>query len=67
MNDPKKTAELSKKIRDTARSIQSHETNISRLEREKNEKARYYDQQINRERDEIKRLNRQVDDLKRQL
>jgi chromosome segregation ATPase len=67
VSDPKKTQEISRKIQEIARSVQSHETNIGRIEREKNDKTRYFDQQIARERDEIKRLNRQIEDLKRQL
>lgn len=67
MSDPKKTQEISRKLQEIARSVQSHETNIGRIEREKNDKTRYFDQQIARERDEIKRLNRQIEDLKRQL
>jgi hypothetical protein len=67
MSDPKKTEEISRKIQEISRSVQSHESNVNRIEREKNDKTRYYDQQITRERDEIKRLNRQIEDLKRQL
>jgi TolA-binding protein len=67
VSDPKKTQEISRKIQEIARSVQSHETNIGRIEREKSDKTRYFDQQIGRERDEIKRLSRQIEDLKRQL
>jgi hypothetical protein len=67
MSDPKKTQEISRKIQDISRSIQSHQSNVIRIEREKNEKARYYDQQIKREQDEVKRLERQIDELKRKL
>lgn len=67
MSNPKNTQEISRKIQEIARSVQSHETNVGRIEREKNDKTRYFDQQIARERDEIKRLNRQIEDLKRQI
>ena len=67
MTDPKKTAEIARKIQDISRAVANHESTISRLEHEKNDKARFYDQQIGRERDEISRLNRQIADLKRQL
>lgn len=67
MNDPKKTEEIARKIQGISHSIQPHESNIAKLEREKSEKALYYDQQITHERDEIKRLNKQIEDLKRQL
>ena len=49
MSDPKKTKKISRKIQDISRSIQSRESNVDRIEREKNEKMRYYDQQIKRE------------------
>jgi hypothetical protein len=43
----------------------SRRSNLVRIEREKNDKdAVYYDQQITRGRDEIKRLNRQIEDPK---
>ena len=64
---PRKIQEISRKIQEISRSVQSHESNLNRIEREKNDKTRYFDQQIARERDESKRLNRQIEDLKRQL
>ena len=67
MIDSKKSAEIAKRIQDISRSVKTHETNIERYEREKNDKLRYYDQQIKREQDEIKKLGKQVDDLKRLL
>jgi hypothetical protein len=67
VSDPKKTQEISRKIQEIARLVQSHETNIGRIEKEKNDKTRYFDQQIAHERDKIKQLNRQIEDLKRQL
>ncbi len=65
MSDPKKDAEIARKVQDITRTISSHESQLSRLEREKNDKVRDLDQKINRERDEIKKLNRQIADLKR--
>lgn len=67
MTDPKKAAEIARKIQDISRSMKSHESNIERIEREKNDKVKYYDQQIKREQDELKKLSKQIDDLKRQL
>ena len=67
MIDSKKSAEIAKRIQDISRSVKTHETNIERYELEKNDKLRYYDQQIKREQDEIKKLGKQVDDLKRLL
>ena len=67
MSDPRKTEEVSRKIQEISRSIQSRESNLDRIEREKNDRIRYYDQQLGRERDEIRRLERQVEELKRQL
>jgi peptidoglycan hydrolase CwlO-like protein len=63
--DPKKEAEIARKVLDLTRSIASHESQITRLEREKSDRIRELDQRINREREEIKRLNRQITDLKR--
>lgn len=67
MADARKSAEAAKKIQEINRMITNHQSNISRLEREKNERARYYDQQIMREKDEIKRHTRLIDELKRQI
>ena len=67
MNDPKKAAEALKKIEEITRSITNHESSINRVEHEKNDKVRYFDQQIGREQDEVKRLKRQIDELRRQL
>ncbi len=65
MSDPKKEAEIARKVQEISRSISTHESQLSRLEREKNDRVRDYDQKINRERDEIKKLNKQIADLKR--
>ena len=65
MSDPKKDAEIARKVQDITRTISSHESQLSRLEREKIDKVRDLDQKINRERDEIKKLNKQIADLKR--
>lgn len=67
MNDPKKIEEISRKIQDISRQIQNHKSTVDRVEREKTEKARYYDQQIKREQDEINRLGREIDNPKGQL
>ena len=67
MVDARKSAEAARKIQEISRTITNHQSNISRLEREKSEKVRYYDQQITREQDEIKRHTRLIDELKRQI
>jgi hypothetical protein len=67
MIDPKKSAEAAKKIQDINRTITTHQSNITRIEREKSDKVRYFDQQIKREQDEIKRHSRTIDELKRQI
>ena len=67
MVDPKKSAEAVKKIQDIQRTIASHQSNITRIEREKNDRVRYFDQQIMREQDEIKRQTKAIEDLKRQI
>lgn len=67
MVDAKKSAEALRRIQDIQRTIASHESNISRIEREKSERVRYYDQQINSEKDRIKQYARQIEDLKRQI
>jgi hypothetical protein len=67
MVDPKKSAEAARKIQEINRTIQTHQSNILRIEREKSEKVKYCDQQIKREQDEIKRHSREIDELKRQI
>ena len=67
MVDPKKSAEAARKIQEINRTITTHQSNISRIEREKSDKVRYFDQQIKREQDEIKRHSRTIDELKRQI
>jgi sugar-specific transcriptional regulator TrmB len=67
MVDPKKSAEAARRIQEINRTIQTHQTRISNLEREKNERARNYDQQIKHEQDEIKRHVKLIDELKRQI
>lgn len=67
MIDPKKSAEAARRIQETNRTIQNHQTRISSIEREKADKVRYYDQQIRHEQDEIKRHTRLIDELKRQI
>jgi hypothetical protein len=65
--DARKSAEAARKIQEISRTISNHQSNISRLEREKSERVKYYDQQIMREQDEIKRHTRLIDELKRQI
>ena len=67
MADARKSAEAARRIQEIQRTIASHESNVSRIEREKSDKIRYFDQQIQRERDEIRRYARQIEELKRQI
>lgn len=67
MVDPKKSADAMRKIQDIQKAVAVHESNISRVEREKSERVRYYDQQIRAEQDRIRQYRRQIDDLKRQI
>jgi hypothetical protein len=67
MVDARKSAEAARRIQEINRTIANHQSSISRLEREKSEKVKYYDQQIRREQDEIKRHTRLIDELKRQI
>ena len=43
------------------------QSRVTQLEREKNYKVRYFDQQIKSEQDQIKQFTRQIDDLKRHI
>ena len=65
--DAKKSAEAARKIQEINRTITNHQSNISRLEREKSDRAKDYEQRIMREQDEIKRQTRLIDELKRQI
>ncbi len=67
MPDARNSAEAAKKIQDLQRTILNHQGNIARLQREKGERVRYFDQQIKREQDEIKRHHQQIAELKRQI
>src|ERR1019366_5223227 len=67
MNDPKKAQESLRKTEELSRSVSTHESTISGVEREKSEKVRYYDQQISREKDEIKRLTQQSNEMKKKM
>jgi hypothetical protein len=49
MGDPKKEAEIARKVQEISRSINTRESQLGRLEREKTDKVRDYDQKINRE------------------
>ena len=59
MSDPQKTAEIVRKMQDILKSVANIDSNVSRLERDKNDKINEYDQKINRGRDEINRLERE--------
>ena len=65
MDDPKKSAEAVRKIQEIQRTITNHQANVSRIEREKSDRIRYFDQQIKHEQDEIKRHTKTIDELKR--
>ncbi len=67
MADPRKSAEAVRRIQEMQRSIATHQTNVDRIEREKADRVRYWDQQIRNEQDRIKQYTRQIDDLKRQI
>jgi hypothetical protein len=67
MADAKKSAEAVRKIQDTQRTIVNHKSNISRIERERGEKIKYFDQQIAREQAEINRHTKLIEELKRQI
>jgi outer membrane murein-binding lipoprotein Lpp len=55
MSDPKKTEEVSRKIQEISRSIQTHKSNVDRIEREKKDRMRHFDEQVKREQDESAR------------
>jgi hypothetical protein len=67
MVDPRKSAEAARKIQDTQHTILNHQANISKIERDKSDRNRYFDQQIKHEQDKIKQLSKQIEDLKRQI
>jgi hypothetical protein len=67
MVDPKKSAEAVKKIQEIQHTIANHQSNIAKIERDKNDRNKYFDQQIRHEQDEIKRHTKAIDDLKRQI
>jgi hypothetical protein len=67
MADARKSAEAARRIQEISRTITTHESNISRFERDKADKVKYYDQLIRREQDEIRRHTKLIDDLKRQI
>ena len=67
MVDARQSAEAARKIQEISRTIQNHQSRILSLERERGEKVKYYDQQIKREQDEVKRHTRTIDDLKRKI
>ena len=65
--DAKKSADAVRKIQEIQRTIASHQSNIARIERDKGDRIKYFDQQIKHEQDEIKRIGKQIEDLKRQI
>jgi hypothetical protein len=67
MADARKSAEAARRIQEIQRTIANHQTRITTLEREKKDRVRYYDQQIQHEQDEIRRHSKQVEELKRQI
>ena len=67
MNDPKRSAEATKRILELQTVISTHQSNIANLNRQKSEKIRYFDQQIKNEEDRVKQHNNQIVILKRQI
>ena len=67
MNDPKRSAEATKRILELQKVISTHQSNIANLNRQKSEKIRYFDQQIKNEEDRVKQHNNQIVILKRQI
>jgi predicted nucleic acid-binding Zn-ribbon protein len=65
MADPKKAAEAVKKIQEIQHKITNHQSNISKIEHDKNDRIKYFDQQIKHEQDEIKQHTKTIDELKR--
>ena len=59
-NDPIKIEEINRKIQDIGRQIETRKSKIKGIERDK-------DYQIKNEEREIERLDKQIDDLKRQM
>ncbi len=67
MIDAKKSDEAMRKYQEIKRRVDGHQSNISRIEREKTDRVRDFDQRIRREQDQIKQYSKQLDDLKRQF
>ena len=67
MIDQKRAAEALRQIQELQRKITTHQANVSRIEREKADKVRYFDQQIRNEQDQIKRSAQQIEQLKREI
>lgn len=67
MADAQRSAEAVRRIQEIQRRITTHQSNVSRIEREKAEKAKYLDQQIRSEQDRIKQCTQQIEQLKRQI
>jgi hypothetical protein len=67
MADTKKSDEALRKIQEINRKVDGNQSNIVRIEREKSDRVRDFDQRIRREQDQIKQYSKQIDDLKRQI
>jgi len=67
MTDARKSEEAVKKIQEIQKTKANYQSNIARIEHEKGDRIRYFDQQIRNEQDRIKQCDRQIEDLKRQI
>jgi hypothetical protein len=67
MADTRKSDEALRRIQDIKRRVDGHQANITRIEREKADRIRDFDQRIRNEQEQIKQYTRQIDDLKRQI
>jgi hypothetical protein len=65
MADATKSDEALRKIQEIKRRMDDHQANITRIEREKADRIRDFDQRIKREQEQIKQYSKQIDDLKR--
>jgi hypothetical protein len=67
MADSQRSAEAVKKIQVLQGTIKNHESNISKIQHDKNEKTKYFDQQIKQEQDRIEQWTQQIEMLKHQI
>jgi len=65
MADAKKSAEAVKKIQEIQRAIVNHKANISRIEYDKSNKIKSFDQQIFQEQAQINKNTKLIEELKR--